>query len=125
MSYVSVNPSLKNFPKPRQWKNWKANEYLVAVYENCDAKDRYNKPIFQFTVIESNFEAKKGETIYLNCGGNFQNLMNSVEEGEEVKIEYGGETEIKKGKWKGEMTHVIDVKIKAADSDTNATEDLI
>lgn len=124
MSYVSVNPSLKNFPKPRQWKNWNKDEFVVAVYENCDAKDKYKKPIFQFTVVESNFEAKKGETLYLNCGGNFQNLMNSVEEGQEVRIDYGGQTEIKKGQWKGEMTHVIDVKIKAEDA-TTEQDDLI
>lgn len=125
MSYVSVNPSLKNFPKPRQWKSWNSGEYVVAIYENCDAKDKYKKPIFQFKVIESNFEAKKGETLYLNCGGNFLNLMNTVEEGEEVKIEYGGETEIKKGQWKGEMTHVIDVKIKAPEGKESTDQDLI
>lgn len=122
MSYRSVNPNQKEFVKPRRWKDWKPNEYVIGTKVECKEKDKFKKPIYAIKVRESNFDAPVGELLYLNCGGNFQNLIEMVEDGEECKIIYKGMAKIKKGEWSGEKTHDIDVQM-AAGAEASESED--
>ena len=122
MSFKPVNKNLKNYVMSRKWKEFTAGEFAIGTLEECDQVDKFGKPIFAIKIIETNFNYPVGTNLYLNCGGNFQNDMSQVEVGEKVKISYDGEVEIKKGKWKGSMTHSILVQVEAKDE---ASEDLI
>lgn len=116
MSYKSVNTSLKNFVTPRKWNDWKKGDFVVGTKVECKELDKYKKPIYAVVVKESNFGAEAGKPIYLNCGGNFRNMIEMVEDGEECRIEYRGMNVIKKGEWKGSNTHDIDVQIPSAET---------
>ena len=122
MAFTAVNSSGKIFVVTRKWKEFTEGEYLVGILEECEEKDKFKKPIFAIKVSESNFKHPTGTNIYLNCGGNFLNDMNTVETGEKIKISFNGKTKIKSGDWKGSDTYVIKVEI---DSATSANEDLI
>jgi hypothetical protein len=114
MSFKSVNPASKKFVTPRKWNDWKKDDYVVGTKVECTEVDKFKKPIYALTVKESNFGAPVGQTIYLNNGGNFANMINMVEEGEDCRIEYRGMNVIKKGQWAGQKTHDIDVQIPDA-----------
>lgn len=109
----SVNPKApKEFVKTRKWKEWKAGEYVDCTFEGVgNHHDKFGKDIYEFKVIEANFDVEPGSMLYLNCGGNFQNLMGMVSLEDKVRVVYKGMTKITKGKWAGTMTHDIDVQI--------------
>ena len=111
MGYKSVNPNQKDFLKPRKWKDWKQGDFVIGKKVECKELDKYKKPIYAVIVKESNFGAEVGQPLYLNCGGNFRNMIEMVEDGEDCRIEYRGMNKIKKGEWAGEQTHDIDVQI--------------
>jgi hypothetical protein len=116
MSYKSVNPNQKDFIKPRKWTEWKQGDYIIGKKIECKETDKYRKPIYAVVVEESNFGAEIGKPIYLNCGGNFRAMIDMVEDDENCRIEYRGMNIIKKGEWKGEKTHDIDVQIPSTDA---------
>lgn len=116
MSYKSVNPASKNFVTPRKWKDWKKGDFVVGIKVECAELDKYKKPIYAVIVQESNFGAEVGKPLYLNCGGNFRNMIEMVEDNETCRIEYRGMNVIKKGEWKGEQTHDIDVQIPSEET---------
>lgn len=123
MAFKSTNPNSKEFIKTRKWKDWKKDEYFIGEFEEVGKHhDKFGKDIYSFTVRESNFGAEPGEVIHLNLGGNFQNLMESVSLGDEVKVLYKGMAKITKGKWTGTMTHDIDVQV---DEPESANESLL
>ncbi len=122
MAFVSVNKNLKSFVKPIPWKDLEANDYIVGTYEDCSNTDKFGKPIFGFKVVESNIGITKGEMVYLNSGGNFQNDMSELDLEALVKVTYLGQAEIKKGKWAGSKTHNIKVEV---DSKAESDDELI
>jgi hypothetical protein len=111
--FKSVNPNNREFVKTRKWKDWVKENYVIGKVVPCSEVDKFKKPIFALIVQESNFGAEVGKPIYLNCGGNFKNLMDMVEEGETIKVVYRGMNKIKKGQWAGTETYDIDVQIAA------------
>lgn len=115
MQFKSVSTSGKDFVKPRQWKEWKQGDYVIGTKVECKEVDKYKKPIFSLVVKESNFGAEVNKPIYLNCGGNFRNMIEMVEDGEICRVQYKGMTPIKKGDYKGTNTHVMEVGILDAE----------
>lgn len=122
MSYRSVNPAARNFIKTRAWKTWTEGEEVEGYKFESSETDKFGKPIYGLKVISSNFGAKEGEDLYLNTGGNFQNLMDMVEEGEKIKVVYKGMAKVKKGKWAGTMTHNIDVLMEGQESEETESD---
>jgi hypothetical protein len=124
MKFTSVNPAVKEFVKARQWKDWKAGEYLVGEFDNVDHKDKYGKVMYGIKVIENNFGAAPGSLVHINVAGNLHNDMEQVSLGDTLKITYEGKVKIAKGKWAGQLTHAIKVEVAADDTKT-ADDDLI
>lgn len=117
MKFVSVNPTLKEFVKARQWKDWKVGEYVIGQFDNVDHQDKYGKVMYGVKVIESNFDVAPGSLIYLNGGGNLKNDMEQLSLGDTFKVTYGGKVKITKGQWAGSMSHAIKVEIAENGSD--------
>lgn len=121
MEFKSVNKNSKDFVKTFKWKEAVAGQFVVGTYENCDQLDKFGKPIFGFKVIETNIPGYgPGSDLYLNCGGNFKNLMDEVSLEDKVKIVYSGMAKITKGKWSGTMTYDIDVQVAASEEDSDS-----
>lgn len=122
MAFKSVSPAPREFVKPRKWLDWKKGEFVDGVLIECEEKDKFKKPIFAVEVTNSNFDYPIGTPIYLNCGGNFRNMMDAVEVGEKVRILYRGQNKMgPKSSHPGELTHDIDVQID--DGSESASED--
>jgi hypothetical protein len=117
MGYKSVNPNNKEFVKPRKWADWKKGDFLLGKKVECKELDKYKKPIFAIVTQESNFGAAAGETVYLNCGGNFRAMIEMVEDGETCRIEYRGMNKMgPKSSHPGEMSHDMDVQIPSEET---------
>ena len=112
-----------NWPTPRKWKDWKKDDYVIGTKGVSEHKDKYKKPIYFVVVQESNFGAKKGEKLFMNCGGNFRNMMDVVEDGETIRVTYTGMNKMKTGEYAGEMTHAMTVEIAEPDGAESASED--
>ena len=59
----------------------------------------------------------------MNCGGNFRNMMDVVEDGETIRVTYTGMNKMKTGEYAGEMTHAMTVEIAEPDGAESASED--
>ena len=93
-------------------------------------KDKYSKPAYNIKVTGVKFknksdEPKIGELFTLNSTGGIEHQLGQlggVSVGDIIGIEYNGEVDIEKGKWKGSKTHDIDVLIQRGDSAVKAVE---
>ena len=121
-NFREISASGKTFVKPKKWKDFSNGDFVIGFKQECKELDKYKKPIFKLIVKETNFGMKEGEELYLNCGGNFQNLFNQVEEGETCRITYNGMNKMTGGEWQGEKTHAIKVEIIPDESEEESEE---
>jgi hypothetical protein len=101
----------------RSWDKWSEDDTIIGEYLGTGRVDKFGHDTYRMKVEEVFFnkpsESKglRGNVLTLNHTGGFGKSMEAVENGALLQIVYKGQNEIQKGKWAGEMAHVIEVDI--------------
>ena len=100
----------------KKWDLWPLNSYMVCKLDDDSRTDKYGKPIYDVTVVESDIGVAAGVKFQLNATGGFTKKMNDneVSIGDTFKVVYLGKNKIEKGTWKGTMAHNIDLQLPEA-----------
>ena len=116
----------------KAWNKWEAGDYLVGKYISA-GEDSFGNANYKVEVIEAGFnsgDAPKPASIFtFNSSGTLNKAMESISEGDIVKVIYKGEEVLTKGKYKNKKFHSMEVLVAPANGSAAVTtqddEDLI
>lgn len=72
--------------------------------------------------LESGISISEGDMVIINGVGSLNNQLAEVIQGETVRIEYRGQSEMKNGKFKGTLAHNVEVFTDASGTIASADE---
>jgi hypothetical protein len=111
----------------KPWSKWSPGDFLVGKYVS-QSVDKFDKPNYKVEVIEAQFDEgdhpNAGEYFTLNANGSLNKAMESVKEGDIIKVIYKGEETVSKGKYAGKKFHALEVlAAKSTPTVTESSED--
>ena len=100
----------------RKYDNWDAGDQIAGKLVSI-SKDQFGKPAYVIKVEEVSFKKTSeqpnvGELFTLNSSGGLTYKIEQaggVVAGDIIGVEYNGKATIEKGKWRGKVTHDIDL----------------
>ncbi len=108
----------------KAYKEWEEGDFIEGEYQGIIGRDKFGKPKYGVKVSDSFLEdgtkLEVGERFSVNACGLLDKKMEDVEEGTNIRVEYGGEGTIEKGTWAGSTAH--NVKLFILDDDDTETE---
>lgn len=97
----------------RKWDEWDTGDIVIGKYLETYT-DNYGKPNYVIEVEEQFIKDKsvqlKGKNLALNHCGMLGKAMDKISFGQLVQIEYGGKSEMEKGKFAGKESHTVIVE---------------
>lgn len=129
----------------RNWQLWSEGDYVLGKFTGTST-DNFGKENFNIDIMETNIEfdpehhyiptrgknkgkkvfdreVKVGETISLNNAGSLAYKMESVNEGEIVRVTYAGtDTLPDDHQYAGSDFHVIELEVAETESGTSAEQ---
>jgi len=109
----------------RPWSQWDEGDYVMGKLIEKIEEDRYGKPNYVLELEEGHFgnkeAAKKlviGKDFVLNSATLLDNVMEKVEIGSVVRVEYLGREIMTKGAYKGKEAINLDIGVADADEDS-------
>ena len=110
----------------KPWKEWIAGDFIIGKFTGTSI-DKYRKTNWHIELIEVSFddgtELEAGKIFGVNSTGMIDKVMEGVEIGQIVQLDYMGTETLTSGNFEGEEAHVTEVSILTEEEANETTAD--
>jgi len=110
----------------KAWKEWQAGDYVIGKYSGT-SKDKYRKNSWHLDIIETSFADgstfDEGKTMGINSTGMVDKVMEGVDLGEIIRMDYEGTEVLTSGDFEGSDAHVTTVSILEEDDGSGVEQE--
>ena len=126
MSRVFKKRKLNGAKIYKPWKTWAKGDYVIGKLTGTSI-DKYKKTSWHLELVEVQFadgtEMEEGKVIGLNSTALLDKVMEGVEIGEIVQVDYEGTETLTSGPYEGNDSHSVVISVLTEEDEGSSSSD--